>query len=123
VVVRQVPHEETHDATHNKTGKKLAEAQQMERHSRVMRRRGLRATVERLEHIGRAVVRDVGDGDSSAHSLSTRVRYMMFCNALRCWYGFLMSVMALSAKGYGDGEDGEMRRGSLEFEDGQGSFS
>jgi hypothetical protein len=98
VVVRQVPHEETHNASHDKTGKKLAEAQQMERHSRVVRWRGLRATVERLEHVGRVIVRDVGDGYGGALLSSTVVGKMFYGNALRCWYGFLTSVMALSAE-------------------------
>jgi len=56
VIVCQVPHEETHNATHDKTSEELEKSQEMERHSRVMRRRGLRATVEWLEHVGQGCV-------------------------------------------------------------------
>jgi len=56
VIVRQVPHEEAHDAADDQTGEKLAKAQEMERHSWIMRRRGLRATVKWLEHVGQGCV-------------------------------------------------------------------
>ena len=62
--MRQVPHEETHNATHDQTSEKLEKSQEMERHTRIMRRRGLCATVEWLEHVGQARlcgIRDVED--------------------------------------------------------------
>jgi hypothetical protein len=52
VIVRQVPHEETHNATHDQTSEELEKPQEVERHARVMRRRGLRTTVKWLEHVG-----------------------------------------------------------------------
>ena len=53
MIVRQVPHEEAHNATHDQTREQLEKPQEMERHARVMRRRGLCAAVEWLEHDGR----------------------------------------------------------------------
>lgn len=69
MVVCQMPHEEAHNATNYKTSKKLTEAQEMERDSWIMRRRGLRATVERLQHGGQWLfleLRDGGVDESSA---------------------------------------------------------
>lgn len=50
VIVRQMPHEEAHNAAHDQTRQQLEEAQQVERHARIIRRRGLRAAMEGLEH-------------------------------------------------------------------------
>jgi hypothetical protein len=52
-----------------------------------MRRRGLRASMERLEHVGQAVVvRE--EEDSGARSPSSGVKRLFFGNALRCCDGF-----------------------------------
>ena len=50
MIVRQVPHEEAHNAAHDETREKLEKPQEVERHARIMRRRGFRAAVEGLEH-------------------------------------------------------------------------
>lgn len=107
MIVRQVPHEEAHDTTDDKTSKKLKKSQEMERHSRIMRRRGLRAWVEWLEHNGQGcmVVATgvehcvVGGGARNSSTGQFKCRVPFFCNGLRCWYGgVLTSVRALSTE-------------------------
>lgn len=50
VVVRQMPHEETHDAAYYQARQELQKAQRVEWYAWVVRRRRLRAAVERVHH-------------------------------------------------------------------------
>lgn len=53
VIVGQVPDEVAHDTADDQTAKQLEEAYSMEWDSRIVRRRGLCAMIEWLEHGGR----------------------------------------------------------------------
>jgi hypothetical protein len=114
VIVRQVPHEEAHNAAHDQTREKLETSQEMERHARVMRWRGLRATVEWLEHVGRDCVvfatgvEDCGGGERARFEQLDVSSRILSATVYAAGKELLTSVRALSAERVRLEQDGKM---------------